>query len=404
MTKAYNPKVYYSDVEKGKFCNACNDRHTSEPIEQVVIGSERGTTFPAKLQSTKCNALIDTGATRSCISASYFRQLPIKNLKYLHQVTVRSTTSSSLAPLGVVNYKVQFGGISFENDFIVCKHLMRTLILGKDFIYKHSLKVSYDNKGDCVLEHKNKNLVTVESIDELPSLSTQRAVTIPRGSLMILNVRSNVHSENVGQIYDVRTNEHLCIDEPNLYIVPTLHRVDYKAMVAIPYTVINLGEDDIHLEANTVIGYLKPEQIDISEITTKVVEANQFIDEGYVSEDEFQDAKPPFNFLTSPVDIDPHRKTNLKDFELSQEDSQKFRNLCDKFEDIFSESSEDIGKTPLIQMDIDTGDSPPVCQHPYTLPLKHVEWVKREIAILEKAGVIVQSVSPWASPVVVVPK
>ena len=404
MTKAYNPKVYYSDVEKGKFCNACNDRHNSEHIEQVVIGSERGTTFPAKSQSTKCNALIDTGATRSCISESYFRQLPIKNLKYLHQVMVRSATGSSLAPLGVVNYKVQLGGISFENDFIVCKHLMRPLILGKDFIYKHSLKVSYDNKGDCVLEHKNKNLVTVESIDELPSLSTQRAVTIPGRSLMILNVRSNVHSENVGQIYDVRTNEHLRIDEPNLYIVPTLHRVDYKAMVAIPYMVINLGEDDIHLEANMVIGYPEPEQIDISEITTEVVEANQFIDEGYVSEDEFQDAKPPFNFLTSPADIDPHRKTNLKDFELSQEDSQKFRSLCDKFEDIFSESSEDIGKTPLIQMDIDTGDSPPVCQCPYTLPLKHVEWVKREIAILEKAGVIVQSVSPWASPVVVVPK
>ena len=101
--------------------------------------------------------------------------------------------------------------------------------------------MSYDDKGDCVLEHKNKNLVTVESIDELPSLSTQRAVTIPSRSLMILNVRSNVHSENVGQIYDVRTNEYLGIDEPNLYIVPTLHRVDYRADIAIPYTVINLG-------------------------------------------------------------------------------------------------------------------------------------------------------------------
>ena len=85
---------------------------------------------------------------------------------------VRSATGRSLAPLGVVNYKVHLGGASFKNDFMVCKHLMRPLILGKDFIYKHSLKVSYDDKGDCVLEHKNKNLVTVESIDELLSLST----------------------------------------------------------------------------------------------------------------------------------------------------------------------------------------------------------------------------------------
>ena len=59
---------------------------------------------------------------------------------------------------------------------------------------------------------------------------------------------------------------------------------------------------------------------------------------------------------------------------------------------------------PPIQTDIDTGDSPPVSQRPYTLPLKYAEWVKRKIAILEKAAVIIRSVSPWASPVVVVPK
>ena len=50
------------------------------------------------------------------------------------------------------------------------------------------------------------------------------------------------------------------------------------------------------------------------------------------------------------------------------------------------------------------GDSPPITQKPYTLPLKHTEWVQRELEILEKAGVIVRSVSPWASPIVVVPK
>ena len=32
-------------------------------------------------------------------------------------------------------------------------------------------------------------------------------------------------------------------------------------------------------------------------------------------------------------------------------------------------------------MDIDTGDNPPVCQRPYTLPLKHAEWVKKELNI-----------------------
>ena len=41
-------------------------------------------------------------------------------------------------------------------------------------------------------------------------------------------------------------------------------------------------------------------------------------------------------------------------------------------------------------MEIDTGDSLPVAQSPYTLPLKHYEWVWKEIEMLKKAGVIVK--------------
>ena len=75
------------------------------------------------------------------------------------------------------------------------------------------------------------------------------------------------------------------------------------------------------------------------------------------------------------------------------------RDLCHEFKDIFSVDSGDIAKNPLVEMEIDTGDSPPITQKPYTLPLKHAEWVQKELEISEKAGVIVRSVSPWASPI-----
>ena len=55
-------------------------------------------------------------------------------------------------------------------------------------------------------------------------------------------------------------------------------------------------------------------------------------------------------------------------------------------------------------MDIDTGDSPPVSSRLYTLALKHHRWVQEEIETLERACVITKSMSPWASPIVVVPK
>ena len=55
-------------------------------------------------------------------------------------------------------------------------------------------------------------------------------------------------------------------------------------------------------------------------------------------------------------------------------------------------------------MHVDMGDSPPICQKPYTLPLKHYSWLQQKIETLECAGIIKKSISPWASPIIVVLK
>ena len=99
-----------------------------------------------------------------------------------------------------------------------------------------------------------------------------------------------------------------------------------------------------------------------------------------------------------------HRKVELQDADITEAQQNAFKDLCIEFNDIFSADSSNIGKTPLLEVEIDTGDNLPITQKPYTLPLKHTTLVQRELEILEKAGVIVRSVSPWASPIVVVPK
>ena len=94
----------------------------------------------------------------------------------------------------------------------------------------------------------------------------------------------------------------------------------------------------------------------------------------------------------------------LKDQWVSDETKQRLEELKEKYPKVFSLNNEDIDCTQLVTMDIDTGDSPPVCQKPYTLPFKHYDWMQQEIETLEWAGVIKKSISPWASPIVVVPK
>ena len=123
------------------------------------------------------------------------------------------------------------------------------------------------------------------------------------------------------------------------------------------------------------------------------------------AEREFQKVlTSPSNFIKSPAEVEAHRKVELEDQVIKEETKDKFSNLCKQFKDIISQGSEDIGKTLLIEMDIDTGDSPPIACRPYTLALQHHEWVQKEITTLERAGILSKSISPWASPVVIVPK
>ena len=101
---------------------------------------------------------------------------------------------------------------------------------------------------------------------------------------------------------------------------------------------------------------------------------------------------PKSDFICSPAEVSLHRKVKLKSKPV-KEDTE-----------IFSKNSEDIGRTNLITMDIDTDDHPPICQKPYTLALKHYEWVQKEVEQLERAGDITRSVSPWAIPIVIILK
>ena len=106
-------------------------------------------------------------------------------------------------------------------------------------------------------------------------------------------------------------------------------------------------------------------------------------------------------FITSPTDIDPREPIKLRDVQVTTQHREAFECLCSEYEDIFCKDSTDLEKTPFLKMDIPTRDSPPITQRPYTLALKHVQWVQEEIDILEKVGIIAQSVSPWVSPIVI---
>ena len=370
----------------------------------MIIGSEQGTTFPTKVGTTLCNALIDTGATKSCMSKSYYKTLHLNSIHSVSNTCVRSATGSNLSPLGIVNCTLKLGKTTFDNDFIVCQNLIRPLTLGKDFLMKNHITVCYAENGKCILNFQQEEMVATMDITSTPQLKTSTSVLLPGRTLAVIQVNSELKPEQSGQVYEVQPNEVLSDKYPNIYVVPLIHNVDTYIPDTVPMVLINFLIDDISISKGEIMGFLQSQSIDISEIRTETSTEPSPIgigedDVGWVSHNEEEK-----KFITSPADIDVHRKVNLQDADISEEHQNAFKELCHEFKDIFSVDSGDIGKTPLVEMEIDTGDSPPITQKPYTLPLKHAEWIQKELEILEKAGVIVRSVSPWASPIVVVPK
>ena len=184
---------------------------------------------------------------------------------------------------------------------------------------------------------------------------------------------------------------------PNCVVYP----LDYATIRGGPQrglqALVNLGQQEIRLQQGTLLGHFQRVQSEEIMITQEESWTPEEIEEEVLKGNKK-------GFITSPADIDPRELIKLRDAEVAPQHREAFKSLCSEYEDIFSKDSADLGKTPLLKMDISTGDSPPITQRPYTLALKHVQWVQDEIEILEKAGIIAKSVSPWASPIVIVPK
>ena len=195
-------------------------------MEEVVIGVEQGTTFPTRIGTSVCNALIDTGATRSCISEKYYQSLSLPKIHFIQNISVRSATGSNLTPIGLVNCSFELGRIKFNSDFIVCKNLTRPLILGRDFLIRNHVTVQYADDGKCVLDYQQQELKTSIGIEDKPQLSLTNSMTLPRRSLAVVCVCNNLEPDQSGQIYEIEPSQYLNAKYPNLCIIPMIHNVD----------------------------------------------------------------------------------------------------------------------------------------------------------------------------------
>ena len=502
---------------------------TAEPPEEICIINEyqrRGTTFPVAIKANDkyehSFALMDTGASKSCINYNMFTK--IRNPKWTTETPPRvlAADGSDLGSIGIIQLNLRFGEKEVIQDFIVCRQLRRDIILGSDFGKQNCAGVEWTTKRTRVLSLNGISVVEVEENELGLPVTASFHVKVPPRHNGVFQV--NVHGDTTGT-HIITANNQFLEKNPNVYQheISIISNDSKQSFPLVAVTNLDFAKT-LHIGKGEIIGFARPESEEVVYIATsselnmepyqdsspcnwipprhrkplepqvdkktgrhhdasrksspehasntsypkesqrlrdesresriedqrtqslmkvkakelqgKNVE-RRFSDESReetencyfysqrqrlcdessqsITKDPQQQASEDLSwneisevvesdFLISPGDIYPSRKVELKDAEISSETLQRFEELCDKHHDAFSKNNQDIGKTQLIEMEIDTGNSVPLAQSPYTLPLKHYDWVRKEIETLEKAGVIERSLSPWASPVIVVPK
>src|SRR5687767_11300116 len=89
---------------------------------------------------------------------------------------------------------------------------------------------------------------------------------------------------------------------------------------------------------------------------------------------------------------------------LKEQQEKDLRKLLKKYDDVFSKGDNDIGKTDILKMKIDTGEAQPIKQRAYRYTKEQKEEIGKQIKELLEKGIIRRSCSPWSSPVVMVKK
>lgn len=113
-----------------------------------------------------------------------------------------------------------------------------------------------------------------------------------------------------------------------------------------------------------------------------------------------------FNFLhevAEQVDVDI-ASVSIRENEgvnLSPEEKSRLNSLLDTYGDVFKLGGE---PTPFAVHRINTGNHPPVASKPYPISAKKKEFLRKELDRMLEDGVIEECESPYASPIVLVPK
>ena len=273
-----------------------------------------------------------------------------------------TATGTSMEPIGFTQCSFNINGHSFMQKFIVCSNQTRPIILGKDFASQNCIGVIWTKQGSRkMIDDDCKVIMEVHKQTMDIPLSLTSSIGIPPHTIAVAIVEC---AKPLNSTIDIRADVGFLRDFPNIHVARSYINNPKEPLApnCIPFAFTNLSMYSQYLSKDKVVGFTQP--------TAEDVEVRALADHDKLAEmmrgprnhiPRKQQAKyklpiiPLDNaFLTSPVDVSGPRIVDLQDADITPSTRSAFDTLCEKYPTVFSKGNEDIGRTQLVTMDIDT--------------------------------------------------
>ncbi len=349
--------------------NTIIKRKTREEFNRFVysLTSSSAPFIEIQLNGISTQALWDTGADLTMISSKLYEQL--KQHSHMRSVKspppiVQSMTGEAVKLKQAIPLTFNIANQQIQHTTWIADTMTPHCIIGTDLQQKC---------GPFTMDHK-KGSLTFHKTNQVDA----EAVTLIEQTVIPARSECNVWGKLEFTLEDAAEFEpHEQLYER--YRLNCAHAIVAANCNEIPVRLLNLNNTDVQLYAGTKLGFVSVKKIITEKLIARVAVVNN-----------------------SPRSI--REIIDTKQFDLEENQTKQLLNLLDEYDDIFAKSDYDIGRTKLVRHPIETTTTKPIYQRPYRLPASRKEFVETSIDEMLRHNLIRPSQSPWASPVVIVPK
>jgi len=341
-------------------------------------------TVHVKVKQVRTTALVDTGASISCVGMSYLKKLGIaaNTLKPADIAEIVGVGGETHPVLGSITLDINIGNVILSQSFHVFSHIHHPMILGMDFLDQNNATIDLLNKR--LLIHEDLISVSLAATNA-GYVRAKKPVVIP--PLSQADIPVHISRCQPGQILLLEPVDRLS----------QLHIQGAKCLVTntkrVCMRMLNPGDTPIYLNSKQVIA-------SASEVDTKHI---------FTLPDQPEPATNSRSHVHSASTSSPRSKPSDLSFDLSDSDltdiqKQQLHSFLLSQRSAFAQDWSELGKTPLHHHKIDTGNARPVRLPFYRQNVNIRQECSRQVKEMLEHNIIQPSMSEWHSPVVMVKK